>query len=66
MKKLKTTTLYVFLCLFLATHFAFATDDDDEEPGSGIGIGTPEEECGFFCSIGEFFDDLFSSDEDPC
>ncbi|WP_299679083.1 hypothetical protein [uncultured Dokdonia sp.] len=65
MKKLKATTLYAFLCLFLVTNIAFATDDDDEEPESGAGIGI-EEECGFFCSIGEFFEDLLGDDEDPC
>ena len=64
MKKLKTTTLYAFLCLFLVSNFVFATEDDDEEPESGVGIGS-EEECGFFCSIGEFFEDLFTP-EDPC
>ena len=51
MKKLKTTTLYAFLCLFLVSNFAFATDEDDDEPGTGS-AATVEEECGFFCSIG--------------
>ena len=64
MKKLKTTTLYAFLCLFLVTNIAFATDEDDDEPGTGTSDTT--EECGFFCSVGEFFEDLFGGDEDPC
>ncbi len=60
MKKFKTTTLSLFLCLFLASNIAFATDDDDDEPGTGAETEqTTEDECGFFCSIGEFFEGLF-------
>ena len=61
MKTLKATTLYAFLCLFLVTNIAFATDDDEEEPGTGAETEqtTTENECGFFCSIGEFFEGLF-------
>lgn len=62
----KTKTVFLYVCLFLATSVAFATDDDDEEPDNGSSTGqTTEDDCGFFCSIGEFFDDLFTSD-DPC
>lgn len=61
MKKMKTTTLYLFLGLFLASNIAFATDEDDDEPGTGAETEqtTTEEECGFFCSVGEFFEGLF-------
>ena len=62
--KLKTTVYYAFLCLFLVSNVAFATDDDEEEDSPST-TGATTEECGFFCSIGEFFEDLFTT-EDPC
>ncbi len=62
MKKIKATTLSLFLCLFLVTDISFATDEDDDEPGTGAETEqtTTEDECGFFCSVGEFFEGLFS------
>lgn len=73
MKKVKAITRIVFLSLFLISSTAFATDPDEDPTGSsGTGTSTEEissdtsppieeeEECGFFCSIGEFFEDLFS------
>lgn len=61
MKKIKATTLSLFLCLFLISSISFATDEDDDEPGTGAEIEqtTTEDECGFFCSVGEFFEGLF-------
>ncbi len=59
MKKIKITTLYLFLGLFLVTSTAFATDDDDDRPAKP-GTEIVQDDCGFFCSIGEFFEDLFS------
>ncbi len=60
---MKTTTLSVFLCLFLASNIAFATDEENgTDPVGGIVADQTdtEEECGFFCFIGEFFENLFS------
>ncbi len=60
MKTLKIKTTILYICLFLATSISFATGDEEDEP---IKPGTEtitEEECGFFCSVGEFFDDLFN------
>ncbi len=57
MKKLKATTIYLFLCLFLAANISFATTDtDNRKPPNNDAI---ESDCGFFCTIGEFFEDLF-------
>lgn len=61
MKKIKTTTRIVFLSLFLISSAAFATDDEEDDGGTDPTEETiTEDECGFFCSIGEFFTDLFS------
>ena len=61
MKKMKATTLSLFLCLFLVSSISFATDEDDDEPGTGAETDqTTEDECGFFCSVGEFLEELFS------
>jgi hypothetical protein len=59
MKTLKIKTAILYICLFLITSISFATDDEEDE-GTTPGTETvAEEECGFFCTIGEFFEDLF-------
>ena len=62
MKKMKAITLPLFLCLFLVSSISFATDEEDVEPATGNETEqtTTEDECGFFCSVGEFFEGLFS------
>lgn len=63
MKKLKATTIYLFLVLFLATHGSFATGDtDNRKPKNDVDTEetTSEDACGFFCSVGEFLEGLFS------
>lgn len=60
MKKIKTITRIAFLSLFLISSAAFATDDEEEDTGTDPTEETIPDECGFFCSIGEFFEDLFS------
>ncbi len=76
MKKIKTITLFMALCL--VTSISLATDPDEDPTGSSgtTSITTTEDgeedgtdpnggtitetECGFFCTIGEFFEGLFS------
>ncbi len=62
MKKHKAIILsmFLFLCMTSNPLFAIQTDADEavkERPGNDA---EEEEECGFFCTIGEFFEDLFS------
>lgn len=62
MEKLKRTTLLTLLSLLLVSSISFATGDEEDEPikpGSQSGQTSTDEECGFFCTIGEFFEDIF-------
>ncbi|WP_299679077.1 hypothetical protein [uncultured Dokdonia sp.] len=59
MHTLNIKTIVLYVCLFLSSTLLFATDDDDDRPAKP-GTEIVEDDCGFFCSIVEFFEDLFS------
>ncbi len=58
MKKINIKATLLYVSLLLVSSMAFATGDEEDRPIKP-GTETVDEECGFFCTIGEFFEDIF-------